>query len=140
MPLVVGVETPKRRLSTFSNGREKSRTYTTTTGANLTLCDWRRYRRRMRRVCVLAFIAMAAPAVVARAADVTDVASAFDEDNPFDFRFRVRYDHTEKRAQIKRELEGLSPSQAQIAVDRDLLYSQSKDTLSLRAEFGSFKI
>ena len=75
----------------------------------------------------------------ARAADVTDVASAFDEDNPFDFRFRVRYDHLEKRAQIKRELEGLSPSQAQIAVDRDLLYSQSKDTLALRAEFGIFQ-
>jgi hypothetical protein len=92
----------------------------------------------MRRAWVLAVLALLAPHVV-RAADVTDVASAFDEDNPFDFRFRVRYDHLEKRAQIKRELEGLSPTQAQIAVDRDLLYALSSDTLSLRAEFGIFQ-
>jgi hypothetical protein len=92
----------------------------------------------MRRVWVLASALLAATlAPPVHAADVTDVASAFDEDNPFDFRFRVRYDHFEKRAQIKRELE--LPGQSQIAVDRDLLYSQSKDTLALRAEFGLFQ-
>jgi hypothetical protein len=92
----------------------------------------------MRRACVLAVLATLAPPA-ARAADITDVASAFDEDNPFDFRFRARYDHLEKRGQIKRELEGLSPSQAQIAIDRDLLYTQSQDALTLRAEFGLFQ-
>jgi hypothetical protein len=97
----------------------------------------------MRRARGLAVLAMLAGLTLlpqqARAADVTDVASAFDEDNPFDFRFRVRYDHFEKRGQIKRELEGLSPSQTQIAVDRDLLYAQTKDAMSLRAEFGLFQ-
>jgi hypothetical protein len=95
----------------------------------------------MRRACVLALAAVAAASAgrVASAADVTDVASAFDEDNPFDFRFRFRYDHTEKRAQIKRELEGLSPTQQQIAVDRDLLYAQTRDTIALRAEVGLFQ-
>jgi hypothetical protein len=74
-----------------------------------------------------------------RAADITDVATAFDEGNPFDFRFRVRYDHTEKRAQIKRELEGLSASQDRLLIFKDLLYQQHRDTLTMRAEAGLFQ-
>jgi hypothetical protein len=96
----------------------------------------------MRRACAVVLVAVAGAAAVpgvARAADVTDVASSFDEDNPFDFRFRFRYDHTEQRAQIKRELEGLSPSQTTILVDRDLLYAFRRDSISLRAEFGLFQ-
>jgi hypothetical protein len=95
----------------------------------------------MRRAWAVLLVAVAAGAVSppARAADVTDVASSFDEDNPFDFRFRVRYDHTEKRGQIKRELEGLSPTQSSIATLRDLAYAQTRDTLSLRAEVGLFQ-
>ena len=69
---------------------------------------------------LLGVVAVGAPGR-ADAADVTDVASAFDDDNPFDFRLRVRYDHTEKRAQIKREFEGLSPTQTSIAQLKDLL-------------------
>jgi len=95
----------------------------------------------MRRAWAVLLVAVAVAALTpaARAADVTDVASSFDEDNPFDFRFRVRYDHTEQRAQIKRELEGLSPSQTSIATLRDLLYAQTRDALSLRAEVGLFQ-
>lgn len=95
----------------------------------------------MRRAWAVLLVAVAAGAVSApaRAADVTDVASAFDEDNPFDVRFRVRYDHTEKRGQIKRELEGLTPDQTAIAVVRDLFYAQTKDQLTLRAEVGLFQ-
>jgi hypothetical protein len=87
------------------------------------------------------FVLLGALAVspVAFAADITDIASSFDEDNPFDFRFRVTYDHLEKRAQIKRELEGLSPSQDHIQTFKDLLYTQARDTLSLRAEVGLFQ-
>ena len=94
--------------------------------------------RRAWAVLLVAAAVEAAP-VVAHAADVTDVASAFDEDNPFDVRFRVRYDHTEKRGQIKRELEGLSPAQESIAVLRDLVYAQTRDVLTLRAEVGLFQ-
>ncbi|HWE27361.1 MAG TPA: hypothetical protein VHB97_05125, partial [Polyangia bacterium] len=95
----------------------------------------------MRRAWAVLLVAVAAGAVSppARAADVTDVASSFDEDHPFGFRFRVRYDHTEKRGQIKRELEGLSPTQSSIAVLRDLAYAQTRDALSLRAEIGLFQ-
>jgi hypothetical protein len=88
---------------------------------------------------LVAVVAATAIPGAARAADVTDVASAFDEDNPFDFRFRVTYEHTEKRAQIKREFEGLSPTQSSIAILRDLAYSASRDALSLRAEVGLFQ-
>jgi hypothetical protein len=94
----------------------------------------------MRRACAWLLVAVAVGAAPpARAADVTDVASSFDDDNPFDFRFRFRYDHTEKRGQIKRELEGLSPTQTSIATVRDLFYAFTRDTLSLRAEVGLFQ-
>jgi hypothetical protein len=95
----------------------------------------------MRRAWAVLLVAAAAAATpkIARAADLTDTASAFDEDNPFDIRFRVQYDHTEKRGQIKRELEGLSASQTAIAVVRDLLYAQTRDALTLRAEVGLFQ-
>lgn len=95
----------------------------------------------MRRAWAVVLVAVAATAAPGRAhaADVTDVASAFDEDNPFDFRFRVRYDHTEKRGQIKRELEGLSPTQQSIALLKDLTYAYHRDALTLRAEVGLFQ-
>jgi hypothetical protein len=79
----------------------------------------------------------------ARAADITDLASAFDEDNPFDFRLRVRYDHVWKTSQIKRELEGINPSalmpQDRILTVKDLFYRQESDILTLRAEAGLFQ-
>lgn len=95
----------------------------------------------MRRAWAVVLVAVAATAAPGRveAADITNVASSFDEDNPFDFRFRVRYDHTEKRAQIKREFEGLTPTQERILTLRDLLYAQSRDALTLRAEIGLFQ-
>jgi hypothetical protein len=97
----------------------------------------------MRRATwALVLVAVAATAGVparAGAAEITDVASAFDEDNPFDFRFRVNYAHTEKRAQIKREFQGLSTTQSQAELLKDLVYSQQRDQLNLRAEFGIFQ-
>ncbi|MDB4965179.1 MAG: hypothetical protein JWN44_868 [Myxococcales bacterium] len=97
----------------------------------------------MRRAWAVVLVAVAAAEAAApgpaHAADLTNVASSFDDDNPFDFRFRVRYDHTEKRAQIKREFQGLTPTQARTLTLRDLVYAQSRDTLSLRAEIGLFQ-
>jgi hypothetical protein len=73
---------------------------------------------------------------VAAAAEITDVASSFDTDNAFDFRFRVRFDHTEKRAQIKREFEGLTPTQDRILLGRDLVYERRREAVTLRTELG----
>jgi hypothetical protein len=68
---------------------------------------------------------------------VTDVASSFDADNKFDFRFRVRYDHTEERAQIKRELS--MPGADSIAILKDLAYASRRDAVTLRTEIGLYK-
>ena len=87
----------------------------------------------------LVAVALAAAPGLGHAADVTDVASSFDGDHAFDFRFRVGYDHSEKRAQLKREGEGLTPTQSQIALVKDLTYAQRRDTLRLRAEVGLFQ-
>lgn len=93
----------------------------------------------MRRVFAVLLAAWATAALAprsARAADVTDVASSFDKGNLFDFRFRVRYDHTEKRAQIKRELE--APGQDTLGLFKDLAYSYHRDSLALRTEIGLY--
>jgi hypothetical protein len=93
------------------------------------------YRDAMRRACLLVAVLVAASADRAQAADLTDVASSFDVGNKFDFRFRVRYDHFEERAQLKREYEGL-PGQETVEVRKDLLYESYRDQLALRAEIG----
>jgi hypothetical protein len=93
----------------------------------------------MRRVLGLAVAAwLLLPADRPRAAELTDVASSFDDHNRFDFRFRMRYDHTEKRAQIKREVQGLSATQDTNLLFKDLLYEQYRDQLTLRAEIGLY--
>jgi len=93
----------------------------------------------MRRVFGFALAAgLALGAGAARAAEPTDVSSSFDENNRFDFRFQVRYDHTETRAQIKRELQGLSADQQTTLLLKDLVYSHYRDQVALRAEVGLY--
>jgi hypothetical protein len=92
--------------------------------------------RLLPTVAVLCLAAAVCDGKNALAAEITDIASSFDSDNVFDFRLRVRYDHTEKRAQIKREFEGLSPTQDRIVVGKDLVYERHQDALTLRTEFG----
>ena len=81
-------------------------------------------------------LAVATVGNVAAAAEVTDDASAFDKDNPFDFRFRVGYDYSFKQASIKREHEG--PGQDQVLLYKDLLYQRQIHSMSLRAEAGIY--
>src|SRR6185369_6912297 len=56
---------------------------------------------------------------------------------------RVRYGHTWKSAQIKRELEGINPSamqpQDRLLTVKDLFYRQETDVLNLRAEAVLFQ-
>ncbi|MSP62389.1 MAG: hypothetical protein EXR72_19055 [Myxococcales bacterium] len=89
------------------------------------------------RALVLTVAALAARAQPAIAAEITDVASSFDDDNPFDLRVRLSYFHDETRASIKREGEG--PGQEEIIVFKDLLYAHSRDTMSVKAEVGIFQ-
>ena len=74
----------------------------------------------------------------ARAAEITDVASSFDDDNPFDFRLRAGYEFVTKSAAIKREHEG-DPNQQQVDLFKDLVYSHQQHRLGLRAEIGLYQ-
>jgi hypothetical protein len=93
-------------------------------------------RRSEARWALLLLVAAASVSSVAVAAEVTDVATAFDTDNPFDFRFRIGYEFLYKSAAIKREYEG--PGQDQVGIFKDLLYHQQRHTMSLRAEVGIY--
>lgn len=79
---------------------------------------------------------LAAPAL-APAAEITDVATAFEADNPFDFRLRFGYEYTTKTAAIKREHEGAA-GQDKINIFKDLVSSQQRHALKLRAEFSLY--
>jgi hypothetical protein len=95
----------------------------------------------MRRVWVPGVtlgLALLGSATAARAADITDVASSFDDDNPFDLRLRVGYVHEWKSASIKRESEGAA-GQTDIAIFKDLLYAHQRDSMNFRAEIGIFQ-
>ncbi len=75
----------------------------------------------------------------ARGAGETDIASAFDKDDPFDFNFRVEYRHRIKRGAINRELLGRTPSQAGVEMVKELRFSEVTDIVALRAEAGLWR-
>ena len=82
-------------------------------------------------------VALATVAVgSAGAAEITDVPTAFEAADKFDFRARASYFHDESRASLKREGEG--PAQDQIGVFKDLLQTHSRDTMSIRLDAGLF--
>jgi hypothetical protein len=79
-------------------------------------------------VVVLAVLVCAVPA---RAAEVTRVVSALDDDNSFDFNVTAAWLHEQKSGFIKHE----DASQGGGLV-KDLQFGQTRDVLSLRMDFG----
>ena len=74
-------------------------------------------------------------AVPARGAEVTRVVSAMDGENRFDFNLTASWIHDVKSALVKRELQsGLSPRSTELI--KDSTFSQTRDILDLRADFG----
>ncbi|MEZ4380515.1 MAG: hypothetical protein R3A79_04160 [Nannocystaceae bacterium] len=71
----------------------------------------------------------------AQAAEVTRVASSFDEGNPFDLHFGVGYDFDFKKAAIMREWSDGTTNH----IARDLLYRQQRHTVLPRLEIGLYK-
>ena len=69
----------------------------------------------------------------ARAAEVTRVVTALDENDTFDFNLTAAWFHDARSAAINRELQGASNG---IQVVRDLKYAQKTDLLDLRTDFG----
>jgi hypothetical protein len=73
----------------------------------------------------------------ARAADVTQVASGFDDRRHFDINASVSWLHEVKSAYIKRESETKAASQIELI--KDLQYKQARDVMNLRVEMGVFR-
>ena len=74
-------------------------------------------------------------ALPARGAEVTRVVSAMDGENRFDFNLTATWIHDVKSALVKRELQsGLSPRNIELI--KDAQFSQTRDILNLRADFG----
>ncbi|HVZ72662.1 MAG TPA: hypothetical protein VHJ20_09835 [Polyangia bacterium] len=67
-----------------------------------------------------------------RAAEVTRVVSALDDENQFDFNVTAAWLHESKSAFIKREnvLGGVN------VLEKDSVYNQTRDVLNLRMDFG----
>ena len=90
------------------------------------------HRLTARVVVVLAVVLLVLGcAARARAAEVTRVVSALDDDDAFDFNLTAAWLHEAKSAFIKRETEdGTAP------LVKDLQYAQTRDILNLRMDFG----
>jgi hypothetical protein len=70
--------------------------------------------------------------VSARAAEVTRVVTALDENDTFDFNLTAAWFHDSHTAAINRE----AASSTGIQLDPDLKYAQTTDLLDLRTDFG----
>ena len=81
----------------------------------------------MRKLCsllpLLGLFATAGVSQSAEAAEVTRVATAFEEDNQFDIHFGVAYDFNFKRAAVLREW-NRGPGDQSNRLVKDLLYQQ----------------
>src|SRR5262249_50742806 len=78
----------------------------------------------------------------ATAVEGTEIASAFDDDNPWDIFFRVDYQFDVRRSAIKRELSG-STTAGQVPdtvpVVRDLVMNQTPHVVTPSIQIGVFK-
>src|SRR5690349_8101188 len=72
----------------------------------------------------------------AQAADETRVATAFEDNNPFDIFFSVGWKYENKLARIKREFELPGRTNNGIEVVKDLKYERQRNMLNLRADIG----
>jgi hypothetical protein len=82
----------------------------------------------------LALVALTFAALPARAAEVTRVVTALDENDTFDFNLTAAWFHDAHTAAINREQQASGALQ----VVRDLKASQTTDLLDLRTDFGIF--
>lgn len=93
-------------------------------------------RERSALALLFCVIVVGAPVTV-RAGHETDVASAFDSDDPYDFNLQVGYSRSLKRGALKRELAGTYTDQVHTV--KDLRYSHVRHTLSIRAEAAIYR-
>ncbi len=87
---------------------------------------------RKSRAILGALTLLGVSAGAARAAEVTRVVTALDENDTFDFNLTASWFHDARSAAINREYQDSSG----IQVVRDLKYAQTTDLLDLRTDFG----
>jgi hypothetical protein len=75
----------------------------------------------------------------AHAGEVTRVATAFEDDNKFDFHFGVAYDFQFKQAAILREWNTGAPTDTSNRLVKDLVYRQYRHVITPSIEFGLFR-
>jgi hypothetical protein len=84
-------------------------------------------------------LCLVGPSLTAQAAEVTRVATSFEDDNVFDVHFGVAYDYNFKQAAILREWNsgrgGANPDTENRLV-KDLIYRQQRHTLTPTVEMG----
>lgn len=84
---------------------------------------------------LLGLAATAGASQIAHAAEVTRVASLFEEDDPFDIHFGVAYDYNFKQAAVLREWNA-GPGDDSNRLVKDLLYRQQRHTIYPTMEIG----
>ena len=84
---------------------------------------------------LLGLVAVAGVSQTASAAEPTRVATAFEDDNPFDIHFGVAYDFNFKRAAVLREWNAGAGDTSNRLV-KDLLYRQQRHTVVPTMEIG----
>jgi hypothetical protein len=89
------------------------------------------HRLTARILVVVPVLGALALAPAARAAEITRVVSALDDENAFDFNVTLDWLHTTKSAFIKRE-----STDNMGALVKDLQYGQTRDILNMRMDFG----
>ncbi|HMJ15960.1 MAG TPA: hypothetical protein VK524_31305 [Polyangiaceae bacterium] len=86
---------------------------------------------------------MTEPFVLAEPAEITQVVDAFDGDDQFDLHLSLGYQHTWKRAQIRRESSIVQPGLSFGGYTEDTLqiasYQETTSRLNTRAEIGLFR-
>jgi hypothetical protein len=97
-----------------------------------------RFRRSFAYLASLS--SLLAGSSVAVAAEGTEIASAMDEDDPFDIFIGVDYEFTAKRAAIKREFAGPEDGMADgpMPIVKDLLYFEDKHVITPHVQIGLF--
>ena len=87
-----------------------------------------------KRAIVVSLVALMLAAPVARAAEVTRVVSAFDQNDTFDFNLTATWLHDVHTAAVNREFENTNSDNVQLG--KDLKYAQTTDVINLRTDFG----
>lgn len=91
-----------------------------------------------RGTAVAALLCVGAPSALA--GPDSEVASSFDEDDPFDLHVFVDYEYQMRRANVKRELVGTRPVEPTdpVPVGIDLVFASSRHVIVPRVEMGIF--